>query len=161
DGKTLLSVNMRDGLCAWDMPAGAKWRLLPLGGQEKAGELAFSGDGKTLLLAGGDKLRVRDWPAGTLRRPIDLRGRAGTALFPTTGGRTAHVLLDDENTLRHFNLDTGAEKTPARSGHRGIVSTFALGPGGKLVSAGYDGSLQVWDLGRGHLAHSFRPKTGC
>jgi WD40 repeat protein len=161
DGKTLLSVNRRDGLRAWDMPAGGKWRLLPLGGQEKARELAFSGDGKTLLLAGGGQLRVRDWPAGTLRRQIDLRGRSVAALLPGTDGRTAHVLLDYEKTLRHFNLDTGAEKTPARDGHRGGVSTFALGPGGKLVSAGDDGSVQVWDLRRGRLAHTFRPKTGC
>jgi WD40 repeat protein len=40
------------------------------------------------------------------------------------------------------------------------VSHFALAPDGKVVSAGYDGSVQVWDLTRGRAEVAFRPKTG-
>ncbi len=160
DGKTFLAVNPRDGLRSWPPRAGSDWDL-PLDGPEKAQRLAFAGDGRTLLLAGDGRLRVRDWPSGKLRRRIDLAGRTVLDLLPGPDGRSAHVLLEYERTLRRFDLDSGAETTPTRAGHRGIISEFALAPQGKLVSAGYDGSVQVWDLKRGRAVLSFRPKNGC
>jgi WD40 repeat protein len=161
DGKSFVSVNPHDGLRTWDGRDGREWRHLSLDGQDKASSLAFSGDDQTLLLAGAGKLHVRDWPSGKLRRVIDLQGRAVRDLLPSSDGRTAHVLLESETVMRRFDLDTGAESATTREGHRGIVSEFALGPGGKLVSAGYDGSVQVWDLKRGRVALAFRPKNGC
>jgi RNA polymerase sigma factor (sigma-70 family) len=163
DGKSLLAVNPRDGLRVHDLKTGEPdFRVTPLRGEAKARYLQFTGDGKTLLIPTVDgKLRVLDWPSGKLRRAIDLHGRGVKALLPARDGRTAHVVLADEWTLRSFDLQTGRETTPAREGHRGIVSELALAPDGKVVSAGYDGSVQVWDLARGRLEHAFRPKNGC
>jgi RNA polymerase sigma factor (sigma-70 family) len=123
---------------------------------------AFARGGKVLLLAGADgKLGVYDWPPVRLRRAIDLGGRTPTELLPARDGRSVYLLFAYEKTLRRYDLETGKETTPRHEGHRGIISQFALAPDGKLVSAGYDGSVQVWDLARGRVANAFRPKDGC
>jgi RNA polymerase sigma factor (sigma-70 family) len=169
DSKLLLAVNPKDGLRAWDVMAGRRdeaglprdW-LQPFAWQEKARRIVFAADGKTVLLVGADgKLRVRAWPSGKLRSVIDLGGRAVVELLPTRDGRTAYVQLDCEGILRRFDLDTDKETTPARPGHRGIVSQFHLAPDGKVVSASYDGAVHVWDVARGRAEHTFRASTGC
>jgi RNA polymerase sigma factor (sigma-70 family) len=169
DGKWLVAVSPKGGLRAWDVKAGRRdqaglprvWRE-PFAWQEAAHRIVFAADGKTVLLAGTDgKLRVRDWPSGKLRHEINLGGRPVWELLPTRDGRTAYVQLDCEGLLRRFDLDTGKETTPARVGHRGIVSQLHLAPDGKVVSASYDGEVHVWDLARGRAAHAFRPKSGC
>ena len=110
--------------------------------------------GKTVIVVGWNELRtppradntirLLDAETGNERRQIDLGNRPSGDLYPSPGGRSVQVLLTYETTLRRFDLATGTETTPAREGHRGIVSELALAPDGKLVSAGYDGSVQVW-----------------
>ncbi len=160
DGKAVVAVSPRDGLRLWEPEARRHW-IAPFADMDRASVLAFAADGKTLLLAGDGNLRVRDWPSGKLRRSIDLAGRSVQQILPSRDGRTAYLFLTNETTLRHFDLDMGKETTPPHEGHRGIVSEFSLAPDGKVVSAGHDGSVQVWDLARGRAANSFRPKNGC
>src|SRR5437660_444507 len=95
-------------------------------------------------------------PAGTVSC---FRSRSGThrpdGRRLVTGGK--------ENTVKIWDVQTGAELHPPLQGHSGDVYTvaFSRDPGGRLVaSAGEDSSVKVWDSRTGRLLRNFRGHTG-
>lgn len=126
-------------------------------------EIAFSPDGKTLVVAGGERLKpgtVKLWDVATGKESLALAGHTGqvTAVAFSPDGKMlatgAETFAFEKNpNLKLWNVQTGKEVV-ALKGHWGLVSVLAFAPDGKTlisVSAGdLDYSLRQWDVTTGN-----------
>jgi WD40 repeat protein len=100
---------------------------------------------------------VWDWPAGKLRRRIDLKPAAGPAgLAVSADGRRMEVTGWGERVPTFFDLASGRELPSAAEGQRSAVYGFAVAPDGLAVTGGTDSTLRVWDLRTGRQVRVIR-----
>jgi RNA polymerase sigma factor (sigma-70 family) len=157
DGKTFLMGTGGTAVRAWDMATGKE--LPPLGGhKEQARSVAVAPDGRTVLTGGSDPfVLVWDWPSGKPRGRIDLGpGKSIDTMAVSADGKRAEIILWGEHALRFFDLATGKDLPPPTEGHRGPVSGVAVTADAKVVSAGIDNTIRVWDLRTGRHLHEYR-----
>ncbi len=171
DGKTLALMTPDASAQLWDVATGtakasikARQPVRPL---FVARFLAFSPDGKNLLVQAGDQLvRVYETDTGkevrqigprqgggtAPRRPADLPpGRGGVALSPD--GKTLVMLarrLENQQvaaTLTVFETSSGKELRQLKGPEGRFLGNLALSPDGKsLVFSNVDGTVRFWDL---------------
>jgi RNA polymerase sigma factor (sigma-70 family) len=150
DGKAVVFGTSGTSVRAWDIATGKE--LPALGGHTgQAYTFAFSADSKTVVTGGGDPFAlVRDWPNGKLRRRIDIKpGRGISRVGVSPDGQRLVCEYWGECALAFFDLRTGKELPSPQEAHRGIVYGVALAPDGKVISAGIDNTIRVWDLKSG------------
>ncbi len=144
DGSSLAGADERGGLRLWDPATGSMTGSLTSSPQPVR-MLAWSADGRTLAGATADGLRLWD-----LDRPQAAPGtrRAGedfhTVAFGEHGGRWLAAGHAD-GTVLLWRPNGMPEELGAA--HQGRVSALALG-GARLVSAGAEGTVKLWDLDR-------------
>jgi WD40 repeat protein len=144
---------------------------------------AFSADG-SMLLARGNGVRLWNVESGReLRRFQDNLtaytvqqfavfpdGQAGlpSRSDPRDGGfsgrppysRKIESFGSDNNAIRIWNMNTGAEAEYLR-GHEDPVTSVAVSPDGcRVLSGSFDGTMRLWDVARQQEMRRFQGHTG-
>lgn len=119
---------------------------LPQNVKPSVGGLAFTKDGKTLVVAGSDgKIRLLDAASGTVQRTFSGHTNAiYIAVFSPDEKLLASSSRD--LTARVWDVASGRELHKF-TGFRCSVKTVAFSPDGRTVAAsGNDGMIKLWDL---------------
>jgi WD40 repeat protein len=106
--------------------------------------LTYSSDGKWLISARGEKIKIWDATSGKEVRTLRGHTQPVTALaFSEDGKRLASSSMDE--TVRIWDPDLG-ETLFVYRGHTGVVDGVSFRPDGKFVACvGGDGTVRVWD----------------
>ena len=126
------------------------------------GELAMSPGGETLAVARRGTVSL--WAMGSARpvetvqlegyrhyRPTDLSFSPDGRLLAVSRKRTPGIKRVDEPWVRIFEVPSGKLRC-GLEGHASTVTAAAFSPDGKrLVTAGQDATLLVWDLSLIHI----------
>jgi WD40 repeat protein len=129
----------------WDARTGRRLGVRTLPGVAPA-LLGFAGSGELLVTTGGEGDTTVIHDAVTLR-PLRRFGVSGPVAALSPAARLV-AFGARGGSIRLLDLDTGALRT-ARGRHEGPVVALRFDPGGeRLVSAGRDGRLIVWDAER-------------
>jgi RNA polymerase sigma factor (sigma-70 family) len=161
DGKRLLSGDVHGGSARlWDWASGGAPSKNFSGHESPLHSVAFSPDGQSI--ATGDAAGiVRVWAVSTGQWAHALKCQAlkadttwvSAVAFGADGQSLFCSTLDG---VRHWDLATGKEVRliPAEAlGHSNAPYGLAISPGGRWgYSSSYDGSIAVWEAGRGQLA---------
>ena len=125
-------------------------------------DLAFSPDGQTLAVAGGDPadmghIEILSWPELRLQQRLQGHDDSVLALQWLDNHRLASASLD-----RRIILWDVPQATPLHTleGHsRGVTALAYLAQADVLISGGWDHSLRVWHAGSGQLQRSLNIHT--
>jgi WD40 repeat protein len=150
------------GVVVYAWPSLKQKRVVDIGFSH-ANDLAFSADGKTLAIAGGEPseaggFQLLSWPAGVAKKPVRL--------FPDAAYQLAWLAGDAQLVLAGADgqllLATTAGGIVRRfTGHSRDVNCVAVGHDGKHVLSGSnDQSIRVWELETGELVHTLGNHTG-
>ncbi len=139
DGQTIVTGSFDESVIRWNAASGSAIAVLR-GHEGSVNAAVILSDGK--LVTAGQDGRVLIWGAEGSRQAT-LEGHsapvASLALSPE-GTRIASASWD--RMVRIWPLDGGAPR--ALEGHAGNVNAVAFTPDGRVVSAGYDGTVRIW-----------------
>jgi WD40 repeat protein len=152
-GSLLATVDDRGGAALWDVRS--RKRLLSLRVSPPGRRVAFSKDGRTLIVAGGRVVRVVDVATKRQIALLGLPGRVTDARFGVggtfaAGTRTGRVFVWHRpgKLVRTFN----AGPTP--------VVALALSPDGRLVAAANrGGTASIWSIASGRRPQHRLPRA--
>ncbi len=141
DGRTGASLDSQGDIQLWDTLTGAIKPITFPRQSIAATALAFSGDGKVLILAGRDRnLRILAVETGKQRALIRGTGGPVITLVPTADGtRFATGGLDGSV----FVCDSATGKVSLVGQHHGAVRAMAFGPGNKLASGAGRSTISI------------------
>jgi WD40 repeat protein len=171
DGRTFANGDAAGVVRLWDTATGRQTG--PVAGSVNVTcALAFASDGRTLAYPGWQSLRVWDTAAFRQRWDAPPNGAQYAAAAFAPGGRALYS-GDERGTIREWDGPTGKatrqleghpefmerrqpgfggpfRRIEPRPGHMGRVVSLAVNPDGRrLVSAGGDRTLRVWELATG------------
>lgn len=187
DGAQLLSADINDLICTWDRIAGT--RLTTIESTGLGLRRAVFSPNSRYILACDNENGVRMWKASSGQAVRTFRGHSdlvsalhfvpGTDQFLSSSFDATLILWDmqTEKPIRQFgkvlNAKDGAQPAPSASeelnrpstGHATGHSTWiravvALPDGKRVVSAGNDGVVFLWDLETGTLVYRFEGHQG-
>ncbi|HET6881794.1 MAG TPA: PQQ-binding-like beta-propeller repeat protein [Pirellulales bacterium] len=143
-------------LRVWDATSGNLVREITTGEKETGlGALALSQDGRTLAAGYENKILVRDFDTGAIRRSIDVpkwRGGRGLAISPD--GQTVCAPLDE--TVGLWSAVTGESLLAEAPSHTSYVNGVAyLADGNSVVTSGGD-TIRLWNAKTGRQTWSHR-----
>jgi RNA polymerase sigma factor (sigma-70 family) len=154
DGKALACWDNREALHFWDATTGKELRRLkpegkPRGGPFTASYLAFTPDGRAVLLKSGydPTLRLLDAATGKELRSFPSPGQHAFATTLSPDGKRLAVAGEDK-IIRVWDVETAKElyRLPAA---RYEVRCIAFAPDGKLLATGDHGVAHLWDAATG------------
>lgn len=147
DGRTVLSGSGDASVRAWNVATGREVRSFT-GRSGWIRSVAFAPDGRTLLSASGGSVVVWDVVAG--RELRNLPGHTvwvGAVAFAPDG---RSFVSSGDKRLLVWDAATGRQLRAF--GDTGIVMSIAFAPDGRtLASAGYDPTINVWDVATGRV----------
>ncbi len=150
-----------EGARIWDFQTGQQIKLLT-GHDGEVNAVEFSPDG-LWLATGGDDQRARIWNTDNwhLQRTIPHRGNVTACKFIqkgkvlATAEREFHSPageLKGENVVRLWDAANG-EPSGKLPGETGLLQSLAIDDTGRLLAAGGDAAICVWDLEKKTLLH--------
>jgi WD40 repeat protein/tRNA A-37 threonylcarbamoyl transferase component Bud32 len=155
DGRRLASAGFDGTVKVWDAVAGQE--PLNLAGY---GNLAFSPDGRRLILCNGWDKTAMVANAITAQEILLLRGHTAAvegAAYSPDGRHIATASMD--HTVKVWDADTGKETRTLR-GHKEGVKSVAFSPDGRhLASASEDQTVKLWDATTGREILALRGHT--
>lgn len=136
--------------------------VVRLGVQSHVGEIAFSRDGRWMALTGGPDgepaIRVHRLPGRRRPTVYEPKARRTRRLVFAPKGPILAALADRQVIL----LEAGKpEPLAVLKGHKGRVDDAAFTPDGRrLLTAGQDGTVRVWDRDTGQVTGTFAWPVG-
>ncbi len=156
DGRTVISAGDDGVIRVWDSATGDVRMRLP-GHAGKVVDLAVAPDGAAVASAGWDGT-VRLWSLadGRERQRFDHDAALNAVTFTDTGARLAAGDRDGRITI--WQTETGARVEAFQAHPMGI--TALAWNGVQLLSAGIDGTIRLWPVGRRSDPHTFEGHDG-
>jgi WD40 repeat protein len=145
DGAQLAAyVTGSGGLHLWDAETGASQSLPFKTARPWETDVAYSLDGKQLILANHNEIQVLDSNTGAPRTVCHSQTKQAPLALHPDGKHLASG--SDDSFIKLWNLETGAEVGTIR-GHRNFIRYLRYFPNGKrLLSVSLDGDVKIWDL---------------
>jgi WD40 repeat protein len=157
DGHTLLAMTGDGSLTLRDKGTGKElldfpWPTMFSNGKLSSPSVAFSPDGRRVACATTDGT-LKVWNTATGQAIRSLRGRAGNVAGVAVSADGGRFVVTDVEAGRSHLLTVhdieGGESRPLR-GHSGAIRRWAFSrAGGRLATAGDDGTVRVWGLDGG------------
>jgi WD40 repeat protein len=157
DGQQIASACADGTVRVWQTATGRTVRVFPAH-QKSVKAVAYAPDGQWIASAGEDQM-VRVWnvATGQERWRFNIGGADEYAVtFAPTGDRLA---VGTNNALLLFDAATGERLVQVAQG-AALVKLAFFPDGRKLVSAGYDQMVKVWDARAGKLLQAVRAHPG-
>jgi WD40 repeat protein/serine/threonine protein kinase len=157
DGRFALSAGYDGTMRYWDLSNGGELRSI-LAHPKGVRYVAFSSDDRQALSCGEDK-RACLWNLETGELVKAFEGHEAVvwcAVFTPDGKGVFTGAGNDDNKARLLDIATG-ELRKQYKGHTKAINSLAVSPDGKrLVTAGWDSTLRVWDVETEKELHSFK-----
>jgi WD40 repeat protein len=147
-------VNANNAIKLWDVASGNELRTL-IGHAAWVTAVAFSGDGKLLASASGDRT-VKLWDPTSGREQRTLGGFVGRVSC-VGFSPDSHVLAAGahDSTVKLFDVATGGEIRTLAS-HGDLIASVAFAPDGqRLVTASWSSAARIWNVASGKENVSF------
>jgi WD40 repeat protein/serine/threonine protein kinase len=156
DGRSLVSAGA-GAIKAWDLTAPRGVLPLRLGGW--GFRVRFTSDGRRMAIARYGAVVFLDSATDEQVSLIPFpRGITGLALSPD--GRQVVMCGESSDFAAVFDATTGRPLATLK-GHDGVVCDVAFRPdGGRIASAGEDGTVRLWDTETGELVRVLRGHAG-
>ena len=144
DGATLAFSSGDRSVRLWDLPDGQE-RFLFRDQTSTVSVLAFSPDGRFLILGNHVSPTIRLWDITTGREQMPLQGLSGNLIAVTISHDASTLAAADFNGLITF-WDLQTLKIASRQLRHARVYSLAFAPDGQtLATGGFDGTIQLWD----------------
>jgi WD40 repeat protein len=107
--------------------------------------LAFSSDGRKLVCASENNIRVLDVESGQIIQTLE--GHSQSVSSVAISSETQAIVSGSyDYTVRAWNMETG-EELNCFKGHKGWILAVAISSNGrKIVSSSGDGTIRIWDI---------------
>jgi WD40 repeat protein/tetratricopeptide (TPR) repeat protein len=142
----------------FEVASGKEAAVLPLD-RDAVHSLAFTPDGKRLVVGAASRVRGYDWPARTVA--FDHPANLTRCLAVGPNGRIAVGYEDSRIDL--FDPDGATNRIAVKrlEGHVGPVLSVAFSPdGSRLVSSGNEMAVKIWNAKTGRELLTFRDHAG-
>jgi WD40 repeat protein len=144
DGSQIVSAGQDGSVRVWDASTG-QGRILHSRAAHQT-DVAFSPDGRLILAVGSDGW-MRLWNARTgarVRREAVSQSWLEAAAFSPDG--RLYAVSGDDGVIRVLS-GTGGPPVAVVRGEGARVLDLGFGPADRVVSAGDDGTVRIWDIG--------------
>ena len=140
----------------WDAATGKE--TLSFKSSTEIRSVAFSPDGKRVVLGGNWTVKVHD--ATTGQEALTLKGNMGLVYSVAFSPDAKRIVTGNEDGVTVWDAATG-QKTRSPDGYKSPVHSVVFSPDGKHIVAGkWDRSLSVWDAGTGREVRTLYGHTG-